>query len=100
MKKGKLILKGLLRNLITQRSSKNHLNCTMKMMTMILFSLSMKKMKMNKKKMMKEISKINFLLKIQKKIKQMNNLELLLLKKMILKKLKFKKKIKIVLNPL
>jgi len=60
----------------------------------------MKKMKMNKKKMMKEISKINFLLKIQKKIKQMNSLELLLLKKMILKKLKFKKKIKIVLNPL
>ena len=67
---------------------------------MILFSLFMKKMKMNKKKMMKEISKINFLLKIQKKIKQMNSLESLLLKKMILKKLKFKKKIKIVLNPL
>jgi len=60
----------------------------------------MKKMKMNKKKMVKEISKINFLLKIPKKIKQMNSLELLLLKKMILKKLKFKKKIKIVLNPL
>jgi len=72
----------------------------MKMMTMILFSLFMKKMKMNKKKMVKEISKINFLLKIPKKIKQMNSLELLLLKKMILKKLKFKKKIKIVLNPL
>ena len=61
----------------------------------------MKKMKMNKKKMMmKGISKINFLSKIQKKIRQTNSLELLLLKKMILKKLKFKKKIKTVLNPL
>ncbi len=56
---------------------------------------------MNKKKMMmKGISKINFLSKIQKKIRQKNSLELLPLKKMILKKLKFKKKIKTVLNPL
>ncbi len=61
----------------------------------------MKKMKMNKKKMMmKGISKINFLSKIPKKIRQKNSLELLPLKKMILKKLKFKKKIKTVLNPL
>lgn len=49
---------------------------------------------------MKGISKINFLSKIQKEIRQKNSLELLPLKKMILKKLKFKKKIKTVLNPL
>jgi hypothetical protein len=60
----------------------------------------MRKMKMSRKKMKKGISKINFLSKILKKFKLMNNLELFLLKKMTLKKLKFKKKIKKALNPL
>jgi len=100
MKKGKLILKDLLQSLIIQRLLKNHLSYTMKMMTMILSSLFMKKMKMSRKKMKKEISKISFLSKILKKIKRLNNSELLLLKKMTLKKLKFKKIIKTALNPL
>lgn len=98
MKKGKLILKDLLHSSITQRLSKNHLNCIMKMMTMTPSSLFMRKMKMNKKKMMKGISKINFLSKILKKIKRIYNLMLLQLKKMISKKLRFKKIIKTVLN--
>jgi hypothetical protein len=64
-------------------------------MMMILFSLCMKRMRRRK---MRTICRISFLNRNQ--IRIINSLEFLVLKKMILKKLKYKKTIKTVLNRL